>query len=263
MTTSHLANHNANGPIGLAVLIRLDDPSRSIWTAAAESVGAAPVIVVRVDEARVYAEGPRSTCVLAPVSELAIDPSLAPLVDPADIAFRRTVVIALAVTPDASCAVSRVAFAAAALAPTNEMAARVLLAGLAEAERRRADWDLVEDYHRRHASLTADELVVHDAVCHGKLNKQIARELGVSIRTVEQRRRRVFAKMGVPSAVPLVDRMATVRTLERCIDRHDSTTTPIGPAAPHLMRKAPASVDWPVSYPSASSSTESPSAGVR
>ena len=75
------------------------------------------------------------------------------------------------------------------------------------------------------------------AVCDGKLNKQIAGEQGVSVRTVEQRRRRVFAKMGVDSAVPLADWMATVRTLERRFVRHDQAqaATP----APKSIRRAP------------------------
>ncbi|MEM6671080.1 MAG: LuxR C-terminal-related transcriptional regulator, partial [Pseudomonadota bacterium] len=83
-----------------------------------------------------------------------------------------------------------------------------------EADLRRREWDLVSEYYRRRSTLTADEEEVLEAVVAGKLNKQIASEFRVSIRTVEQRRRRVFSKMDVPSAVPLADRVATVRTLE-------------------------------------------------
>ncbi|MEM9186796.1 MAG: LuxR C-terminal-related transcriptional regulator [Planctomycetota bacterium] len=84
-----------------------------------------------------------------------------------------------------------------------------------EARRRLADRQAVEEYHEGVRSLSAAELRVMQAVCEGKLNKQIASELGVSIRTVEQRRSRVFSKMSVESAVPLAARRSMVRTIER------------------------------------------------
>ncbi|MEM6798111.1 MAG: LuxR C-terminal-related transcriptional regulator [Planctomycetota bacterium] len=84
-----------------------------------------------------------------------------------------------------------------------------------ESRRRRLDRAAVESFYEAIERLSADEHAVMKAVCDGKLNKQIAREFGVSIRTVEQRRRRVFAKMEVTSAVPLASRVATVKTIER------------------------------------------------
>lgn len=96
-----------------------------------------------------------------------------------------------------------------------EAAVDVIGRALDEAARRQDDWTIVNDFHRRVDSLSQEEKSVLEAVCDGKLNKQIANEFGVSIRTVEQRRRRVFAKMNVPSAVPLARRVATVETLER------------------------------------------------
>lgn len=97
----------------------------------------------------------------------------------------------------------------------NDTVVDVLNRALDEAVRRQADWSIVNDFYRRVDSLSKEEKRVLEAVCDGKLNKQIANEFGVSIRTVEQRRRRVFAKMNVPSAVPLARRVATVETLER------------------------------------------------
>jgi len=74
---------------------------------------------------------------------------------------------------------------------------------------------LVDGFYRRLAQLSPEESSILQAVCEGKLNKQIAREFGVSIRTVEQRRRRMFAKMEVGSAVPLASQLATVQTIVR------------------------------------------------
>ncbi|MEM6328980.1 MAG: LuxR C-terminal-related transcriptional regulator [Planctomycetota bacterium] len=96
-----------------------------------------------------------------------------------------------------------------------DMVSLVLREATDEALRRASDRRAVEAYYRDAARLSDDERTVMAAVCAGKLNKQIARDLGVSVRTVEQRRRRVFSKMAVDSAVPLASRVATVRTIER------------------------------------------------
>ena len=53
------------------------------------------------------------------------------------------------------------------------------------------------------ASLTARERDIMSRVLAGKLNKVIADELGIAMRTVEVHRSRVFEKMGVRSAVEL------------------------------------------------------------
>lgn len=44
-----------------------------------------------------------------------------------------------------------------------------------------------------------------DLIVAGKLNKVIGDQLGISMRTVEVHRARVFAKMGVRSAVELTN----------------------------------------------------------
>jgi len=48
-------------------------------------------------------------------------------------------------------------------------------------------------------TLTGGERQVLDMLIDGKPNKQIASELGVSVRTVENRRHEIFNKMGTPS----------------------------------------------------------------
>ncbi|MEM8866090.1 MAG: LuxR C-terminal-related transcriptional regulator [Planctomycetota bacterium] len=98
--------------------------------------------------------------------------------------------------------------------------------GLCESRRRFVDRQFVESFRSSMSKLSNNELTVMQAVCEGKLNKQIAKELGVSIRTVEQRRRQVFAKMDVMSAVPLAARWATVQTIERFRGVHSGWSSP-------------------------------------
>ncbi len=61
------------------------------------------------------------------------------------------------------------------------------------------------------AGLTLREREVLDHLVRGALNKQIADTLGVSMRTVEVHRARVFEKMGVRNAVELATLLATLR----------------------------------------------------
>lgn len=98
--------------------------------------------------------------------------------------------------------------------------------GLAAARHRAADRQYAERYRLDLGTLTDDERRVLEAVCDGQLNKQIAREMGVSIRTIEQRRRRVFTKMKVESVAPLAARRATALTIERLNRRRDSDANP-------------------------------------
>jgi len=65
-----------------------------------------------------------------------------------------------------------------------------------------------EAIHTLLSRLSAREREVMDLVLAGKLNKQIAGDLLITIRTVEVHRANVFAKMGVRSAVELAQRLA-------------------------------------------------------
>lgn len=58
------------------------------------------------------------------------------------------------------------------------------------------------------ALLTEREREVMQLILAGKLNKQIAEELSISMKTVEVHRSRVFEKMGVKSAVELAGMLA-------------------------------------------------------
>jgi two-component system response regulator DctR len=55
------------------------------------------------------------------------------------------------------------------------------------------------------AELTEREREVMDLVVEGRANKRIADALGISVRTVEVHRARVFDKMSVDSAVELAN----------------------------------------------------------
>jgi FixJ family two-component response regulator len=68
------------------------------------------------------------------------------------------------------------------------------------AEARRRSGDVA----RRHASLTEREREVMALVVAGKANRQIADELGISVKTVEVHRSRVMEKMEVDSVAALV-----------------------------------------------------------
>jgi FixJ family two-component response regulator len=71
----------------------------------------------------------------------------------------------------------------------------------ADARAHRAESRSLRD---RFATLTTRERQVFDRVIHGKLNKQIADELGTSIRTVKAHRASVMTKMAVGSLAELV-----------------------------------------------------------
>lgn len=66
------------------------------------------------------------------------------------------------------------------------------------------------DTVRRLDHLTQREREVLDLIIIGKLNKQIADVLGISIKTVEVHRARVMEKMGVNSLAELVQHVVTV-----------------------------------------------------
>jgi FixJ family two-component response regulator len=80
-------------------------------------------------------------------------------------------------------------------------AVRTALAGSAE---RRAQNELMHSLRSRHESLTQREREVFAQVVSGKLNKQIAGELGTCERTVKAHRARVMEKMQLTSVAELV-----------------------------------------------------------
>lgn len=75
---------------------------------------------------------------------------------------------------------------------------------LAESGTRRAHVELRRSVQQRMATLTPAEREVMDRIIEGMPNKAIARELDISLRTVESRRHAVLAKMQVASIAELV-----------------------------------------------------------
>lgn len=80
-------------------------------------------------------------------------------------------------------------------------------------ERARAEYNLqrqcAQTVHAIH-SLSAGERSVMQGILSGKLNKEIAQELALSIRTIEQRRREVFRKIGVQHPASLARKVMQV-----------------------------------------------------
>ena len=74
---------------------------------------------------------------------------------------------------------------------------------LGRGARERAARDGENHLRERFASLTPRERVVFDRVVAGKLNKQIADELGISERTVKAQRAQLMVKLGADSVADL------------------------------------------------------------
>jgi RNA polymerase sigma factor (sigma-70 family) len=85
----------------------------------------------------------------------------------------------------------------------GELAATVHAAAVASAANREQRHRRAE-FNRSIENLSPRERDVLRLVVVGMPNKQIARQLGISIRTVEDRRRNIYHKLGVDSAVQLV-----------------------------------------------------------
>ncbi len=89
----------------------------------------------------------------------------------------------------------------------NRLADRVMEALALDAEMNQRE-ALRLTVKERLNSLTGREREVMDAILAGKLNKVIAADLSIAMRTVEVHRARVFEKMGVKSAVELAQALA-------------------------------------------------------
>lgn len=92
----------------------------------------------------------------------------------------------------------------------NDLVDRVIEALEWDAQRR-ADEAGLAGLNARLEQLTARERQVMDLVLAGKLNKVIADELGITMRTVEVHRAHVFEKMGVKTAVELAQLLSSLK----------------------------------------------------
>jgi two-component system response regulator DctR len=91
----------------------------------------------------------------------------------------------------------------------NELADRVIEALQHEESRRWQDGKKAK-IGECLASLTGREREVMNGILAGKLNKVIADELQIAMRTVEVHRAHIFEKMGVRSAVELAQRLSVL-----------------------------------------------------
>ncbi len=92
----------------------------------------------------------------------------------------------------------------------NELANRVAEA-IETHTQQRASNASTDSVNRRLSSLTTRERQIMDFVLAGKLNKIIAYELNISMRTVEVHRANIFEKMQVKTAVDLVNLLKPAR----------------------------------------------------
>lgn len=92
----------------------------------------------------------------------------------------------------------------------NELVDRIV-AAVQHDEALRAKQESEASLAARLAGLTPRERQVMERVLLGDYNKTIADLLGIAVRTVEVHRARIFEKMGVRSAVELVQLLATKR----------------------------------------------------
>jgi FixJ family two-component response regulator len=81
---------------------------------------------------------------------------------------------------------------------------QAVLEGLARDAARRAEKRDDDEFRTRLASLTEKEREVLRMLVAGKANKAMATQLGASLRTVENRRRSIFTKLGAQSVAELV-----------------------------------------------------------
>ena len=100
-------------------------------------------------------------------------------------------------------------------------------AALAVEAEHRAERLETEELARRFNSLTPREVDVLQLVLAGRLNKQIARQLGISEKTVKVHRSRVMAKMGARRVAQLVQLAVRLGIKERPAD--DQRTPAIRP----------------------------------
>lgn len=195
-------------------LLGLPAGCEAAWMTAAETVGAACHAAADVPACEGHALGSHPTVLV--VGDGAFEPRLA---DPNEPAFGRTALIIVSDRPRELPLWGWVGWAATASTTGPAEAAAILTGALTEAALRRDESDLLIDFRRRRATLSVNEELVFTAVCLGRLNKQIANDFAVSVRTIEQRRRRLFEKMGVESAVPLAALTARFEAIEERIRR--------------------------------------------
>lgn len=99
-------------------------------------------------------------------------------------------------------------------ASDNQLVKRVTDCLRKDEERRQRETS-IQTFRARLSTLTSRELEVMRLILAGRLNKNIADELDISMRTVEVHRAHVLEKMGVNSALELAQALSAHETMER------------------------------------------------
>ena len=190
-----------------APLVRLVDDDASFLKAAARMLRASGFAVKTFVSAAEFLAGPEPDvpgCVLADLlmpglSGMALQEALAK-------AGQRLPVIFLSGHGDVPTAVQAMQRGAEDFltkrAPKEKLLEAVRRA-IARDARERAEQARLEALHERFAALTPRELEVLKHVVRGRLNKQIAGDLGIHERTVKLHRTAITTKLGVHSAAEL------------------------------------------------------------
>lgn len=87
------------------------------------------------------------------------------------------------------------------------------------AEKWARQWARLRQLNRIYANLTEVENDVLTRLLEGTTNTRIASELGVSVRTIESRKTRIFAKLEVQSVVSLTKQFMEVESLRTLFGR--------------------------------------------
>ena len=218
---------------GRVLLLGISESVRAACKSAVTALYCEWVTVQNPVEVREQVKSSLPTCVVAPLTS----EYLHAIEDQNDTLFRRLAIVIIGEDKIVK-HLQDIGGPAFTIAATTEEIETQLDIAIKLAGDTQRKWDFIEDFQRRLDLLTSDEKEVLDDVCLGVLNKQLAKKIGVSIRTIEQRRRRVFEKMEVESAIPLAGQLATYNSLLKPLRRRDSSHIKgglIGPNSPDFL----------------------------
>lgn len=101
---------------------------------------------------------------------------------------------------------------------STESLLRAVDIAIQESSERLQDWLKMQDVRQRYQTLTLREREVYELVIRGRLNKQIAFELGTTERTIKAHRHQVMSKMGALTVQNLMHTANILGKLETVIE---------------------------------------------
>ena len=115
---------------------------------------------------------------------------------------------------------------------------QVIAEGLASDAERRKYHSLNADVQKRFDDLTPQERDVMWQIVDGSPNKVTARRIGVSVRTIENRRRSLFAKLAIRSVAELVAMVLQSAPPRRSPSQQDGLASDLQPSTVQRMGRA-------------------------